>query len=189
LVKNDRVFVNRSIRAMKVRCIDQDNQNIGIVLTSKALSLAEQVGLDLVQISFSKSDNVPTCKITDYGKFKYDLSKRNKQQAKKQRESIIKQKEIKFRPNTDRNDLFIKSKLVHKFLNDNFRVKIMVTLKGREMQHKWLAEEKMNYFLDILDEHFIESDRKVKIIQTTQFEGKSFFIVVDSEHDKIEKAS
>ena len=184
MVKNQRVFVNRSIRSPKVRCIDQNDENIGIVFTSHAISLAEKVGLDLVQISNSKNDEAPTCKIVDYGKYKYDLSKKQKLNAKKQRESIVKVKEVKLRPTTDLNDLKIKSKLVHKFLDEGFKVKVAVFLKGRENQNKWFAQEKLDLFMSMVDDGSFR-------LSTIKFDDKnmSVLIAVDDKREATEKAS
>jgi len=103
---NGRVYVNRDIRAREVRCIDHNDENVGVISTYKAIKMAEDAGLDLVQVSppSKDKDKIPICKIVDSGKFKFELSKRNKERAKKQRESHIKVKEIKFRPSTGTHD-------------------------------------------------------------------------------------
>lgn len=138
-------FVNKNIRAKKVYCIDKDNNNIGILPIYKALKLAQDEGLDLVQVS---NATIPTCKILDYSKFKYDLSKRNRIKEKKQRESIIKIKEIKFRPNIGENDLDIKVKKTCDFIIKKYKVKVTMTLKGRESSNKEFTSDKMCLFIE-----------------------------------------
>ena len=172
--KNNRVYVNRDIRANKVRCLDKDNENIGIIPLGKAISLAEEDGLDLIQIS-PPHNGVPTCRITDYGKYKFDLSKKEKERAKKQRESIIKQKEIKFRPSTDANDLQTKAKMASKFIAEGCRVRVSIRFKGRELSHKFGAEERFNEFLD-----FMEVD--VNLINEPKMDGKSMVALLDGQN-------
>lgn len=149
--KSNRVFVNRDIRALKVRCIDQDGNNKGIISTRDAIRLAESVGLDLVQVSYVSSDQTPTCKILDYGKYKYDLSKKEKEQKRKQRESAVKLKEISFRPTTDENDLNTKARQVKKFLDDGNQVKLSVRLKKSELRHSHIGFDRLYQFVDILN--------------------------------------
>jgi translation initiation factor IF-3 len=93
---------------------------------------------------------VPICRIVEYGKFKYELSKKKKETAKKQRESTIKTKEIKFRPSTDENDLKTKADKVEKFLNEGDRVKITIMFRGREITHKEVGIETLNKFIDMI---------------------------------------
>lgn len=148
-MKNNKTFipVGYKIRAREVRCIDHNNNNLGIINIKEALELAKSVELDLIQIS---KDAVPVCKILDYGKYKYDLSKRNKEASKRQRENSIKVKEIKFRPSTGLNDLKIKASQAEKFIKDNNKVKISILFKGREMAHKEVGFDKLNTFVELV---------------------------------------
>lgn len=155
--KSFRERVNEEIRSKKVLCIDSNNNNIGVVETKDALALAYKENLDLVQISFSNEWNVPACKILDYGKYKYDLSKKKKILSKKQRESVIKLKEVKFRPCTDDNDLKIKAKRAKLFLDDGCRVKVTVKFKGRELALKKLGFKRLEDFLNLIEEFVILS--------------------------------
>ena len=161
---NNRVYINDQIRATSVRCINKDNENIGVISLREAIRMAHNSGLDLIQISPS-NDGIPICKITDYGKYKFELSKKQKERARKQRESIVKQKEIKFRPNTDINDLQIKARMASKFINDGCRVRVSIRFKGREMSHKYIAEDRFNEFLDYMDVG-------VNILNEPQIDGK-----------------
>lgn len=147
---SDRLFINYSIRAQKVLCIDHNNVNLGVISLSEALSLAQASGLDLVQVSPPSKDRAPTCKILDSGKYKYELSKKKKETDKKQRESIIKTKEIKFRPTTDLNDLKTKARKVEEFIEEGCRVKVTITFKGREISHQEVAFKTLREFMDLL---------------------------------------
>jgi translation initiation factor IF-3 len=170
--RNDRVFANKAIRAREVRCLDQDNKNLGVLPLWKAIKIAEDVGLDLVQIS--ASDEITTCKITDYGKYKFDLSKKNKDKARRRRESTIKQKEIKFRPGTDINDLQIKARLASKFISDGCRVKVAIKFKGREVAHKIVAETRFEEFLDFMEVDFY-------ILNEPKMDGKTMVALLAAE--------
>jgi translation initiation factor IF-3 len=147
---NNRVFINRDIRAKEVRCIDHNEQNLGIIKTYEAIKLAQDAGLDLVMISSPNKGQAPVCKILDSGKYKYDLSKRKKDIARKQRESAVKLKEIKFRPTTDINDLKTKAKHAEKFLVDGCKIKVSIRFKGREMAHKNIAYDRIFEFVNLI---------------------------------------
>jgi len=122
--------VNNGIKARTVLLIDQNGINIGAILTYKAITMAKDAGLDLVAVS---GGDQPTCKILDYGKWKYEQSKKEK----KSRASQIQQqtKEIKLRPTTGDNDLKYRADHVEEFLKNGHKVKIIVKCKGREKQH------------------------------------------------------
>lgn len=146
----ERLIVNYQIRAPKVLCIDQNNVNLGVVTLSHALSLASASGLDLVQVSPPSKDGMPTCKLLDSGKYKYELSKKRKEADKKQREAVVKTKEIKFRPTTDLNDLKTKAKKVEEFVEEGCRVKVTIVLRGREFSHQDVAAQTLTSFMDML---------------------------------------
>ena len=185
-INNNRVFCNHNIRSQQVRCINHNDEMVGIIPKLKAISMAENEGLDLVQITAYREGDVPTCKIVNYGKYKYEFSKRQKAQAKKQRESVIKTKEIKFKPGTDINDMRTKANMAKKFLKDGCRVKVGIYFKGREFQHKDLAPAKLDLFLDLigLDLH---------IFNEPKFEGRIMSIMIAAatidKSRRIEKAS
>lgn len=141
---------NSQIRAQQVICLDESGNNLGIKSIHEALSLAQQSGTDLVQIALSKKDQVPTCKITDYGRFKFEQQKRQKEQNKKQREARIEEKEIQFRYTTELNDLKVKAKKAQEFIDDGHRVKVIVKFHGREMSHPEVGKQTLQEFLDCL---------------------------------------
>lgn len=151
----EKYFVNHFIRAKKVRCIS-DNENYGVIQIDDALKLANDAGLDLVQIS-NGNDGIPTCKILNYSKFKYEQSKKEKLAKKKQRENTIKVKEIKFRPSTDDNDLKTKAKRAQEFLDDGNKLKVTIVFKGRELNYKEIAQETLNKFVNFLDGYEFEN--------------------------------
>ena len=144
--RTNRIFVNNTIRSSKVICIDTTGKNLGTINFTEALNLAKNQGLDLVQVTFGGTDKIPTCKITNYGKYKYDLDKKEKEAAKKQKESIIKVKEIKFRPTTGLNDLKIKARKAMEILDEGDRIKVTIQFKGREVTHKEVALQTLNEF-------------------------------------------
>jgi len=154
-VKEEKHFVNSRIRAREVRCIDTDGSH-NIMETSKAIALAEKQGLDLVQISKGREE-VPTCKVIDYSKFKYEQSKKEKAAKKKQRENAIKIKEIKFRPSTGDHDLQTKAKHAQEFLDDGHKLKVTIVFRGRELAYKDVARETLDKFVSFVDNAVFES--------------------------------
>ncbi len=129
--------VNDHIRADEIRLIGADGENVGVVTPAQALVMAEEAGLDLVEISPNATP--PVCKIMDFGKFKYEQQKREAEARKKQK--IIEIKEIKFRPGTDTHDYEVKMRNVVKFLEGGDKVKITLRFRGREMAHLHLGRE------------------------------------------------
>jgi translation initiation factor IF-3 len=129
--------VNDRIRCPEIRLIGAEGENLGVLSPIRALELAEQAGLDLVEIS--PTAEPPVCKIMDFGKFKYETQKREAEARKKQK--IIEIKEVKFRPNTDTHDYEVKMRSVTKFLENGDKVKVTLLFRGREMAHQNLGRE------------------------------------------------
>ncbi|WP_425411839.1 translation initiation factor IF-3 [Leisingera aquimarina] len=129
--------VNEKIRASEIRLIGADGDNAGVVTPARAMEMAAEAGLDLVEIS--PNANPPVCKIMDFGKFKYEQQKRESEARKKQK--IIEVKEVKFRPNTDTHDYDVKMRNVYKFLENGDKVKVTLRFRGREMAHQNLGRE------------------------------------------------
>ena len=117
--------------------IDAEGENVGLVTPEHAMVMAEEAGLDLVEIS--PNANPPVCKIMDFGKFKYETQKKEAEARKKQK--IIEIKEVKFRPNTDTHDYEVKMRNVYKFIENGDKVKITMRFRGREMAHQELGRE------------------------------------------------
>nr|WP_254368096.1 translation initiation factor IF-3 [Paracoccus sp. Z118] len=120
--------------------IGADGENVGVVTPARGMQLAEEAGLDLVEISPNASP--PVCKIMDLGKFKYEQQKRESEARKKQK--IIEVKEVKFRPGTDTHDYDVKMKNVLRFLEDGDKVKVTLRFRGREMAHQNIGAELLN---------------------------------------------
>ncbi|MEM8572404.1 MAG: translation initiation factor IF-3 [Pseudomonadota bacterium] len=127
--------VNDRIRASEVRLIGAEGENFGVVSPDKAMALAVDAGLDLVEISPNATP--PVAKIMDFGKFKYEQQKKESEARKKQK--TIEVKEIKFRPNTDTHDYDVKMRSVMKFLESGDKVKVTLRFRGREMAHAELG--------------------------------------------------
>lgn len=132
--------MNERIRATEIRLIGADGENVGVVTPARAMAMAEEAGLDLVEIS--PNAEPPVCKIMDFGKFKYEQQKREAEARKKQK--IIEIKEIKFRPGTDDHDYDVKMRSVVKFLTEGDKVKVTLRFRGREMAHQQLGMELLN---------------------------------------------
>jgi len=127
--------VNDRIRAPEIRLIGPEGENHGVVTPAAAMRIAEEAGLDLVEISPNASP--PVCKVMDFGKYKYETQKRESEARKKQK--TIEIKEIKFRPNTDIHDYQVKLKNVIRFLENGDKVKVTLRFRGREMAHQDLG--------------------------------------------------
>ncbi|MGR3466314.1 MAG: translation initiation factor IF-3 [Shimia sp.] len=129
--------VNDRIRAPEIRLIGAEGENVGVVTPSRGMQMAEDAGLDLVEISPNATP--PVCKIMDFGKFKYEQQKRESEARKKQK--TIEVKEVKFRPNTDTHDYDVKMRNVFKFLENGDKVKVTLRFRGREMAHQELGRD------------------------------------------------
>lgn len=155
--------MNERIRSKEVRLIDEKGTNHGVVPTSKALAMAEEADLDLVLISPNQAP--PVAKILDYGKYKYELTKKAKEAKKKQK--TVEVKEVKVRYKIDTHDYEVRIKSVRKFIAQGNKVKIVVMLRGREMQHSNLAFDLANRFLADL------ADDPVQLEKKPQLEGRN----------------
>jgi translation initiation factor IF-3 len=124
--------INRDIRVREVQLIDQDGQNRGVVEAAEALQMAEEAGLDLVEIV--PNANPPVCKILDYGKFRFLEQKKAAEARKKQK--IVEVKEIKLRPGIDDHDYDVKMKAMKRFFDEGDKVKVTLRFRGREMAHQ-----------------------------------------------------
>ncbi|AMC13055.1 translation initiation factor IF-3 [Liberibacter crescens] len=159
--------VNKAIRVPKVQLINADGHNMGEVSTSDALRMAEEAGLDLMEIS--SNTNPPVCKILDLGKLKYSNQKKAAEARKKQK--IIEVKEIKMRPNIDTHDYEVKMKAMRRFFEDGHKVKLTLKFRGREMAHQDLG---MKLFMKIKDQ--IQDVAKVET--DPKLEGRQVMMVL-----------
>ena len=150
--------VNRQIRVPKVRVIGADGQQIGVIATRDALDQAQTAGLDLVEVSPNAVP--PVCKIIDYGKFRYDQTKREKESRKTQHQ--VKVKEIKLKPNIDEHDFNTKLKRGRQFLEKGNKVKLTCMFRGREMAYPDLGRKVMQRFCnEVADVGTLESPLKM----------------------------
>lgn len=147
--------------------IGSDAAQLGVVPIQQALRMAQDEGLDLVEIAATARP--PVCKIMDYGKFKYEASK--KRQEAKKHQTVIHVKEIKLRPATDQHDLETKLKHIRRFLEEGDKVKITIRFRGREMAHKDLGYDKLKKIIECVAD-------VAKIEQDPKFENKTLFAVV-----------
>lgn len=138
--------INRQIRVPKVRVIGADGQQVGIIATRDALQMAQDAGLDLVEVA--PQSQPPVCKIIDYGKFRYDQTKREKESKKTQHQ--VKVKEIKLKPNIDEHDFLTKLKKGREFLEKGNKVKLTCFFRGREMAHPDIGKKVVQRFCDEL---------------------------------------
>ena len=155
------------IRVPEVRVIGQEGAQLGIILTSDALQTAEEQGLDLVEVA--PNEKPPVCRIMDYGKYKYQQSKRHQQAKKKQKVILV--KEIKLRPKTEEHDYNFKSQHVRRFLQDGHKAKVTIVFRGREMAHTELGRR-------ILDRMAGELEDVSTIEQIPKQEGRSLAMVL-----------
>ena len=124
-------MINEQIRDREVRVIGEDGEQLGVMSSKEAMRLAEEAGVDLVKIA--PTAKPPVCKIVDYGKFKYEQTRKEKEARKKQK--VIDVKEIRLSPNIDTNDLNTKINAARKFLSKGDKVKVTLRFRGREMAH------------------------------------------------------
>ncbi len=156
------LMINEQIRDKEVRLIGEDGEQLGVMSAREAQKLAEEAGLDLVKIA--PTAKPPVCKIVDYGKFKYEQARKEKEAKKKQK--IIEIKEIRLSPNIDTNDLNTKVNAARKFLTKGDKVKITLRFRGREMAH-------MNNSKHILDD-FAASLSDIAVVEKApKVEGRS----------------
>ena len=163
----DKVNVNREIRAKEVRVIGPDGDQLGIVPTYKALAISGDHGLDLVEVS--PNANPPVCKIMDYGRYKYEQTKK-KQEAKK-KQSTFQVKEIKVRPKTGDHDLNTKVGHIKKFIGKKDKVKVTVMFRGRE-----ITLTKMGYV--VLERIAIEMEDLAVVEQPPKMEGRTMAMIL-----------
>ena len=158
---------NNRIFSPEVQVISSNGENLGILNTNEAISIAKEEGLDLIEIS--PNANPPVCKIMDMGKFKYDAQKKANKAKKKQKKVDL--KEIKLRPVTEVHDYTFKIKNAQKFLTKGDKVKFTIRFKGRELQHKHLGNELMEK---------IKTDMSSvgKIELQPKFDGKQMIMVI-----------
>jgi translation initiation factor IF-3 len=140
--------VNERIRAREIRVIGSGGNQLGIMTPEAALRLAEEEGLDLVEVAPEASP--PVCRIMDFGKYRYQLNKKAQESRRKQKQIVI--KEVKFRPKTDEHDYQFKKNNIHRFITKANKVKVSVMFRGRENQHREIGRRILERIRSELEE-------------------------------------
>ncbi|NLY82613.1 MAG: translation initiation factor IF-3 [Clostridiales bacterium] len=155
-------LINEQIREKELRVIDDQGTMMGVIGRSEALELAEERKLDLVNVS--PNANPPVCKILDYGKYRYEIQKREKEAKKKQK--TVQVKEIRLSTFIEEHDIMVKAKTANKFLKEGDKVKVSLRFRGRERDHTAKGRDVMNRFADAVSEYGVVEKR-------AKFEGRS----------------
>lgn len=163
-------FINEQIRDREVRLIGEDGAQMGVMSIKEAMRLAREADLDLVKIA--PNAKPPVCKIVDYGKFRYEQMRREKEAKKKQKVTEV--KEIRLSPNIDMNDLNTKANMAKKFLTKGDKVKVSLRFRGREMAH-------VNVGKQILDSFYEKLDDIAVVDKPAKLEGRSMVMFLTEE--------
>ncbi len=163
-------MVNEQIRVREVRLIDSDGEQLGVMPTDAALEIARKKNLDLVNVS--PAAKPPVCRIMDFGKYKYELSKKEREARKNQK--VISVKEIKLRPGIDTHDFEVKLKNAIKFLKNGDRLKVTVMFRGREITHKELGRDLCTRFAAAVSEWGV-------LEKEARLEGKNMIMIIGSK--------
>ncbi len=166
-VQKDGPRINEEIRAREIHLIDKDGANRGNVSVAEALQLAQEAGLDLVEISPNATP--PVCKLLDFGKYKYQEQKKAAEARKKQK--VVEVKEIKFRPMIDDHDYDVKMRSMIRFFEEGDKVKVTLRFRGREMAHQELG-------VKLLDRVKDDTLKVAKIEMDARFEGRQMVMVL-----------
>jgi translation initiation factor IF-3 len=159
--------INDDIRVREVHLIDKDGANRGTVPISEALVLAQEAGLDLVEIS--PNADPPVCKLLDYGKYKFQEQKKQAEARKKQK--VVEVKEVKFRPMIDDHDYDVKMRSMVRFFEEGDKVKVTLRFRGREMAHQELG-------IRLLDRLKGDTEKIAKVEMDARFEGRQMIMVL-----------
>jgi translation initiation factor IF-3 len=166
-VQKDGPRINDEIRVREVQLIDKDGSNKGTVSAADALRMAQEAGLDLVEIA--PNSTPPVCKLLDYGKYKYQEQKKAAEARKKQK--VVEVKEIKFRPMIDDHDYDVKMRSMLRFFEEGDKVKVTLRFRGREMAHQELGFKLLNRVKD-------DTSKSAKVEQEPKFEGRQMIMVL-----------
>ena len=173
--------VNERIRIREVRLIDDEGNQVGIIATRDALEMARQKGLDLVEVAPNAVP--PVCRLMDYGKFRYEQSRKERESRKNQH--VVELKEVRIRPKIDDHDLETKGRQASKFLDHGDKVKLTVLFRGREMAHPDIGKGLLDQLIELLKTHGT-------VEQTPRLEGRAMTAIMNpvraklSQHEKEE---
>ncbi len=166
-------MVNEGIRARELRLIADDGSQLGVKSKQEALKLAEQANLDLVLVA--PKAKPPVAKIMDYGKYRFELQKKQREARKKQK--VINVKEVRLSPTIDTNDFSTKVKNARKFLTKGDKVKVSIRFKGRAITHKEIGRE-------VLDRFAAETDDVATVESKAKMDGRSMFLMLAPKAEK-----
>ena len=165
--------INEQIRAKEVQLIGENGEKLGVLSLNDALDKAEEKKLDLVLVA--PNGNPPVCKIMNYGKYKFEQAKKEKEAKKKQK--VLEVKEIRVTPNIEEHDFGFKSKNARKFLEDGNKVKITVRFRGREVNNSKAGELVLNKFIENLSD-------VSQVEKAPKLEGRNMFTILAKKSDK-----
>lgn len=163
-------MINEQIRDKEVRLIGENGEQLGIVSSKEALAMAKEAELDLVKIA--PTAKPPVCKIIDYGKYRYEQARREKEARKKQKTTEV--KEVQLSPNIDENDLATKANMARKFITHGDRVKISLKFRGREMAH-------MNSGKEVLDSFYAKLEDVATVEKPAKMEGRNMIMFLTAK--------
>ena len=171
-IAKDELFINEQIRDKEVRLIDAEGNQQGIVSLEVAMNVAEEAGLDLVKIAPNAVP--PVCKVMDYGKYKFEQGKREKEQRKNQK--VIELKEIRLSATIDLHDMEVKAKSATKFLTNGDKVKVSIRFRGRQAKHGDIGLDVMNTFYEMVKDN-------AAIDRPAKQEGRNMFMILTPKNN------
>lgn len=171
-IAKDDLFINEQIRDKEVRLIDAEGNQQGVVSLEVATNMAEEAGLDLVKIAPNAAP--PVCKIMDYGKYKFEQGKREKEQRKNQK--IVELKEVRLSATIDLHDMEVKAKNATKFLTNGDKVKVSIRFRGRQAKHGDIGLDVMNTFYEMVKDN-------AAIDRPAKQEGRNMFMILTPKNN------
>lgn len=166
-IRNQKARINRRIRVPQVRLIDEDGGQVGVISTQEALMMAEDRGLDLVEVA--PNSDPPVCRLMDYGKFLYEQNKKAREARKNQK--IVEVKEVQIRPSTDDHDIEVKSNRARDFLSEGHKVKFNMRFRGRQLAHQDIGVKML--------EDIAEKMRDIAVVEVRPTsEGRTITMIV-----------
>lgn len=166
-IRNQKARINRRIRVPQVRLIDEEGGQVGVISTQDALMMAEERGLDLVEVA--PNSDPPVCRLMDYGKFLYEQNKKAREARKNQK--IVEVKEVQIRPSTDDHDIEVKSNRAREFLAEGHKVKFNMRFRGRQLAHQDIGVQML--------EEIAEKMRDIAVVEVRPTsEGRTITMIV-----------
>jgi translation initiation factor IF-3 len=173
-IRNQKARINRRIRVPQVRLIDEEGQQVGVVNTQEALMMAEDRGLDLVEVA--PNADPPVCRLMDYGKFLYEQNKKAREARKNQK--VIEVKEMQLSPITDAHDIEVKSNRARQFLGEGHKVKFNMRFRGRQLAHQDIGVQML--------EQIAENLRDVALVEVRPTsEGRVMTMIIAPQPNKV----